>query len=214
MHGFPPPLISELAIPGPEDEEAQDFLSSKQQMLEQLKGNLCKAQNRMKRYADLKRVERSFSVGDMVYLKMAPYRLAAFGFRGALKLQNKYYGPFLIIQKVGNSAYKLQFPQGVQIHPVFHVSQLKKHIGSKTIPSPMLPMVNVDGTIKTGPTAVLQVRQIPRNNLPVVQWLIQWQNLSEEEATWEDANFIKYPFPEFFRTTTQAWTNNFLKTCH
>ena len=69
----------------------------------------------------------------------------------------------------------------------------------------MLPMVNVDGTIKTGPTAVLQVRQIPRNNLPVVQWLIQWQNLSEEEATWEDADFVKYSFLEFFRTTTQAW---------
>ena len=152
-------------------------------MLEHLKDNLCKAQNKMKRYADLKGVETTFSVGDMVYLKMAPYRLAAFGFKGALKPQNKYYGPFLIIQKVGNSTYKLQFPQDVQIHPVFHVSQLKKHIGSKAIPSPMLPMVNSDRTLKMGPAAVLQVRQIPRSNLPVVQWLIQWQNMADEEAT-------------------------------
>jgi len=205
LYGFPPPLISELEIPGPEDEEAQDFLTAKQQMLEHLKENLCTAQNRMKRYADLKRVERRFQVGDMVYLKMAPYRLAAFGFRGTLKLQNKYYGPFLIIQKIGNSAYKLQFPGKVQIHPVFHVSQLKKHIGTKAIPSPNLPMVNADGTIKTGPAAVLQVRQIPRNNAPVVQWQIQWENLSPEDATWEDADFIKYSFPEFFRQTTQAW---------
>ena len=84
---------------------------------------------------------------------------------------------------MGNSTYKLQFPQDIQIHPVFHVSQLKKHIGSKAIPSPMLPMVNSDRTLKMGPAAVLQVRQIPRNNLPVVQWLIQWQNMADEEAT-------------------------------
>ena len=205
FYGFPPPLISELAIPGPDEEEAHNFLAAKQQMMEQLKENLQQAQNRMKKYADLKRSERMFEVGDMVYLKMAPYRLAAFGFRGALKLQNKYYGPFLVIQKVGKLAYKLQFPPHVQIHPVFHVSQLKKHIGRKSIPSPNLPMVAADGTIKTGPEAVLQVRQIPRHNLPVVQWFIQWENLSPEEATWEDADFIKYTFPDFFKITTQAW---------
>ena len=183
LYGFPPPLISELAIPGPDDEEAHDFLSAKQQMLEHLKENLCKAHNRMKRYADLKQVERSFQVGDMVYLKMAPYK-----WRGALKLQNKYYGLFLILKKIGNSAYKLQFPSNIQIHVVFHVSQLKKHIGAKAVPSPNLPMVNTDGTIKTGPATVLQVRQIPRNNAPVVQWKIQWENLSPEDATWEDAS--------------------------
>lgn len=205
LYGFLPPLITELAIPGPDETEAQDFLSSKQQILDQLKENLHKAENRMKHYADMKRVERTFEVRDLVYLKMAPYRLAAFGFRGALKLQNKYYGPFLITQKVGRSAYKLQFPEDVKIHPVFHVSQLKKHIRQKSIPSPHLPMVNEEGTIKTGLAAVLQVRQVPRHNVPVVQWFIQWQNLSPEEATWEDADFIKYTFPAFFKSTTQAW---------
>lgn len=205
LYGFPAPIIAELAIPGPEDEEAQDFLAAKQNMLEQLKANLYQAQNRMKRYADMKRVERVFQTGYLVYLKMAPYRLAAFGFRGALKLHNKYYGPFLVIQKVGKAAYKLQFPDDVKIHPVFHVSQLKKHIGSKAIPSPHLPMVNSYGTVKTGPAAVLQVRQVPRNNLPVVQWFIQWENLSPDEATWEDADFIKYTFSEFFKATSQAW---------
>lgn len=205
LYGFPPPMIAELAIPGPEDEEAQDFLTAKQSMLDQLKENLSQAQNRMKRFADMKRVERSFEPGDLVYLKMAPYRLAAFGFRGAIKLHNKFYGPFLVTQKVGRAAYKLQFPSHVKIHPVFHVSQLKKHIGSKAIPSPNLPMVNEDGTVKTGPFAVLQVRQVPRNNLPVVQWYIQWENLSPTEATWEDADFIKYAFPEFFKATSQAW---------
>jgi hypothetical protein len=137
----------------------------------------------------------------MVYLKMEPYRLAAFGFRGTIKLHSKYHGPFQVLHRVGNRAYRLQLPAGVKIHPVFHVSQLKLHLGSKAIPSPDLPLVHEDGTIKTGPSLVLQVRQIPRNNVAVVQWQVQWENLSPEEATWEDADFIKESFPAFFKTT-------------
>ena len=159
----------------------------------------------MKSQADKKRSFRTFKVGDQVFLQLQPYIQTSVAPRANHKLAYKYYGPFLVTQKVGNAAYKLQFPPHMKIHPVFHVSQLKKHIGSKAIPSPNLPMVNEDGTVKTGPVAVLQVRQVPRNNLPVVQWYIQWENLSPAEATWEDADFIKYTFPEFFNNTTRAW---------
>lgn len=93
----------------------------------------------------------------------------------------------------------------MKIHPVFHVSQLTKHLGSRSIPSPDLPVVNVDGTLKTEPAAVLEVRQIPMHNIPVVQWLIQWENLAPEDATSEDADFIKYTFPPFFKRTTETW---------
>jgi ribosomal protein L21E len=205
LYGFPPPLISELSIPGPSDLAATEFLQAKQLMLEQLKKNLLQAQARMKKYADLQRTERQFKEGDMVYLKMEPYRLAAFGFRGAIKLHTKYYGPFKVLTCVGNLAYRLQLPVGVKIHPVFHVSQLKIHLGAKAVPSPDLPLVHDDGTVKQGPAMVLQVRQVPRNNVAVVQWLTQWENLSPEEATWEDADFIKETFPDFFRQTVQAW---------
>jgi hypothetical protein len=87
-------LISELSVPGPDDASAAEFLETKQRMLDQLKQNLHKAQAHMKKFADLQRSERTFSVGDKVYLKMEPYRLAAFGFRGSIKLHSKYYGPF------------------------------------------------------------------------------------------------------------------------
>jgi hypothetical protein len=42
------------------------------------------------------------------------------------------------------------------------------------------------------------------DNVAVVQWLVQWENLSPEEATWEDADFIKESFPAFFKTTVQS----------
>lgn len=205
LYGFPPPQISELAIPGLADLDAQQFLEAKQAMLRQLKLNLSQAQARMKKYADMNRTERTFQTGVMVYLKMEPYRLAAFGFRGPLILHSKYYGPFRILNTVRNMSYKLLLPDGVKIHPVFHVSQLKKDLGLKVVPNPDLPLTNADGTLKTEPTLVLHVRQIPRNNVTVVQWLVQWENLSPEEATWEDADFLKEVFPAFFRATVERW---------
>jgi hypothetical protein len=53
----------------------------------------------------------------------------------------KYYGPFKIISKIGATAYKLQLPPTAEIHPVFHVSQLKKHISPKVVPQGNLPLV-------------------------------------------------------------------------
>lgn len=204
LYGNAPPQISELSVPGPSDLEATEFLTAKTQMLQQLKENLAQATARMKKFADRNRSERTLAVGDMVYLKMQPYRMAAFGLRGAIKLHSKFYGPFRVIQTVGNRAYKLLLPEGVKIHPVFHVSQLKKHVGPTVVPSSDLPLVDANGKIHTAPALVLQVRQIPRNNLPVVQWLIQWEGLSPEEASWEDADFIKI-FSAFFRETVEDW---------
>jgi hypothetical protein len=146
-----------LSVPGPSDLEATDFLQAKQQMLTELKSHLAQATARMKKYADTHRSERTVQVGDMVYLKMQPYRMAAFGLRGAIKLHSKFYGPFRVIQTIGNRAYKLLLPEGVQIHPVFHVSQLKKHIGPAMVPCPNLPLITADGKIHTAPALVLQI---------------------------------------------------------
>lgn len=165
-------------------------------MLEQLKTNLHKAHERMKHFADKKRSERHFQIGDMVYLKMQPYRQTAFGIRGSLKLRSKYFGPFRVMNKVGAVAYKLQLPENVAIHPVFHMSQLKKHLGPCAVPLIGLPLVGEDGKVKTEPVAVLDRRMVPRRNEPVAQWLIQWQSLGPEDATWEDT-FIWSTFSSF-----------------
>ena len=125
LYGYDASLISEITVPGPEDPEdleAQDFLAEKQHLLTQLKENLVQAQARMKKYADSHRSERVFVVGDMVYLRVQPYRMAAFGLRQSIKLTSKYYGPFRILERIGSLDYKLQLPVGVQIHPVFHAA--------------------------------------------------------------------------------------------
>ena len=62
----------------------------------------------MKYYADKKRSEREFQVGDEVYLKLQPYRQSSLALRKNLKLSSRYYGPYPVISKVGTVAYKLQ----------------------------------------------------------------------------------------------------------
>lgn len=94
-------------------------------------------------------------------------------------------------------AYQLELPDGATIHPVFHESQLKKHLGNHVVPLPNLLAVGPDGQVKTEPLSVLQRRVIPRQNEPVVQWLILWENLTPTEATWEDATYIQRNFPNF-----------------
>jgi hypothetical protein len=91
LYGYAPPMTSEVTVPGPSDSEAKDFLMEKQQMLTKLKENLTQAQARMKKYAHKKRIERSFDLGDMVYLRMQPNRLASFGIRQSIKLTSKFY---------------------------------------------------------------------------------------------------------------------------
>jgi hypothetical protein len=201
LYGYPPPQLHHISVPCDTHPDAEVTLQQKESMLKVLQTNLLKAQSRMKKYADMKRTERQFNIGDMVYLKMQPYRETALGLRNALKLSSKYYGPFRILKKVGKVAYQLQLPEGTLLHDVFHVNQLKRHIGPKAVPNPKLPLLTPDGKVKVAPLAILQYRQVPRNagdyDIPVPQWLIHWENLTPAEATWEDAKFIQKTFPSF-----------------
>jgi hypothetical protein len=159
----------------------------------------------MKKYTDLKRTERQFSLGDMVYIKLQPYRMVAFDVKHGLKLATKYYGPYRVMKCIGPVTYQLLLPSGTQIHNVFHVSQLKKYLGPKAIPVPHLPLVDDKGNIKVEPIFVLDTRDVPRHPVLVTQWLVQWLNMSPEDATWEDAGFIKTTFPEFYAATIRCW---------
>jgi hypothetical protein len=102
-------------------------------MLKQVKKNLQAAQNRMTQIANNRRSERSFSIGDYVYLKLQHYRQKSVVHRPSQKLSAKFFGLYLVINKIGNVAYKLELPPSSTIHPVFHVSQLKRHVGSHPV---------------------------------------------------------------------------------
>ncbi|PHU24978.1 hypothetical protein BC332_03310 [Capsicum chinense] len=153
----------------------------------------------MKWYVDQRRSERELQVGDWVYLKLQPYRQTSIALRKHLKLCPKFYGPYKVLQRVGKVAYKLELPTNSRIHPVFHVSLLKKRIGPDVTPLQQLSLVGTDGKILVRPLAILQRRMVKGNNVVAVKVLIQWENLAPEEATWEDWTFIKAQFPDFIQ---------------
>jgi hypothetical protein len=103
--------------------------------------NLRVTQSRQKSYADHRRRELSFEVGDFVYLKVSPIRgLRRFKVRG--KLTPRFIAPFKILEKRCEVAYQLELPpQLSDVHDVFHVSQLKKCL---RVPKEQLPMEDLN----------------------------------------------------------------------
>lgn len=88
-------------------------------------------------------------------------------------------------------------PEKTNIHPVFHVSQLKAHLGKNVVPLPHVPLVTPDGKIKTTPFAILDTRTINRKKVPVQQWLVHWERLGPKNASWDDVSFIEAKFSSF-----------------
>ena len=138
-----------------------------------------------------------------MFLKLQPYRQASVAIRKNLKLASKFYGPYQIVKKIGPMAYKLRLPPTTKIHPVFHISQLKKKVGKQTIPSIDPPLCSSNGQPLVEPVAVLDRRMIKRGNKAAIQILVQWVNLLPEEATWEDFQFIKSQFSKLQRSLKQ-----------
>jgi transposase InsO family protein len=154
--------------------------------------HLLRAQSRMKKYADQHRSERVFSVGDRVYLKLQPYVQSSVTRRSNQKLAFRYFGPYTISQRVGAAAYKLQLPDSAQIHPVFHVSQLKAVISRHQVVTASLPVHHDALQI---PIQVLQSRLIQKGGATVAQVKVLWSGMDESLATWEDLKALKDRFP-------------------
>ena len=84
----------------------------------------------MKKHVDSKHSDRQFQLGDLVFVKLQPYVQTYVASRSCNKLAFKFFGPFRIVEHIGTVAYKLDLPVSSSVHPVFHVSQLKRMVGS------------------------------------------------------------------------------------
>ncbi|KAL7160677.1 hypothetical protein ABFS83_01G113100 [Erythranthe nasuta] len=178
-------------------EGVRAWLEQHQVITQQLKRLLKEAQDKMKTYADQNRSERAFEEGDLVYLKLKPYKQRNLRKIHLWKLTPKYCGPFSVVKRVGSVAYKLQLPSDSKVHPVFHVSQLKKHVLAHARVAAVLPPLDEQNQFLLIPEGVLDRKMIKKINTAVVQWLVKWAHLPTEEATWENAEEMGKKFPTF-----------------
>jgi hypothetical protein len=131
----------------------------------------------MKQHADKKRMERSFAVGDWVYLKLQPYIQVSVARRSTQKLGFKFFGPYQILSRVGNVSYKLKLPDSTRIHPVIHVSQLKKAIRPQDTVSAELPCYYTNDSFAVQPQEIIDERMIKRGSKEVPQVKVQWSGM-------------------------------------
>ena len=120
--------------------------------------------------------------------------------RPCKKLAYKFYGPFEILEKIGNAAYKLELPDTALIHPVFHVSQLKEHVPDHSPVFSSLPTTLDLSSSEAVPECILDRKMVKKGKTYHVQVLIKWTSHLVEEATWEDYDNIKARFPD-----ARAW---------
>ena len=111
LYGYHLPSITSSLIYQYKVQAVQEHIEHQQQVLQLLKDNLTLAQNQMKQQADQHRSERSFELGDWVFLRLQPYKqISLKKSKKDNKVYPKYYGPYKVLQKIGTMAYKLEAP--------------------------------------------------------------------------------------------------------
>ena len=142
----------------------------REEALRQLKHHLTIAQEQMRRTANAHRRDIQFDIGDWVYLKLRPHRQQSVAQRINQKLAPRYYGPFQIEEKCGPVAYKLTLPSSSKVHPVFHVSLLKRVIGTQTINVVLPTEFSIEEADIFTPHQILAHCSIKQQGVPIKQF--------------------------------------------
>nr|GEZ34155.1 hypothetical protein [Tanacetum cinerariifolium] len=158
-----------------------------------------------KSYADLKRKPMEFQVGDKVMLKVSPWKwVVRFGKRG--KLNPRYVGPFKVLERVGDVAYKLNLPEELsRVHNTFYVSNLKKCHADEPL------AISLDGLhfedklhFVEEPVEIVdhEVKRLKRSRIPLVK--VRWNSKRGPEFTWEHEDQFRKKYPHLFARTASS----------
>ncbi|WMV37798.1 hypothetical protein MTR67_031183 [Solanum verrucosum] len=116
------------------------------------------------------------------------------------KLSLRYVGPYMILKRVGKVVYELELPAELAVvHPVFHISFLKKCVGD---PASIVPLESVavrdSLTYEDVPVEILDCQIRMMRNKEVTSVKVLWRSPSVEGATWEAEAAMKAKYPHLF----------------
>nr|GEV50698.1 ribosomal protein S7, chloroplastic [Tanacetum cinerariifolium] len=163
LYGFPPPLHIPYIPKDSGDKEVDELMRDREATMNVLKQS-----------------------------KLQPYMQNSLRVNKHSKLTPKYFGPFLIVERIGKVAYRLDLPSDSQIHPVFHVSLLKLASGQ---PGKIIP-IPTESRFRLQPLKVLDHKMVKRGSRAAMKILVQWKDQSAEDATWEYLDELQLRFPD------------------
>jgi hypothetical protein len=192
VYGRPPlPLLTHA--PGTEaSEEASQLLRDRDSFLADIRERLFQARNYAKHYYDRRHRELEFAVGDWVWLRLLHRPTQSLEPRAKGKLGPRYTGPFHIVERIRQVAYRLALPAGARLHDVFHVGLLKPFYDAPPPRPPPLPALEEVHLVSI-PAKVLQARR----TLDSWELQVEWEGKPDKEITWEPLQDFKARFPAF-----------------
>nr|GFB31255.1 putative reverse transcriptase domain-containing protein [Tanacetum cinerariifolium] len=148
--------------------------------------------DRQKSYVDLKRKPMEFQVGDKVMLKVSPWKgVVRFAKRG--KLNPRYVGPFNVLERVGDVAYKLDLPEELsRVHNTFHVSNLNKCHADEPLAVP-LEELHVDDKL-----------HFVEEPVEIMDLKVRWNSKQGPEFTWEREDQFRKKYPHLLTKTATS----------
>ncbi|KAA0036938.1 pol protein [Cucumis melo var. makuwa] len=168
-------------------------------VIQKIRARMLTAQSRQKSYADVRRKNLEFGVGDMVFLKVPPMK-GVLRFEKKGKLCPRFVGPFEILERIGPVAYRLALPPSFSaVHDVFHVSMLRRYVADPTHVVDFEPLqISENLSYEEQPVEILarEVKKLRSREISLIKVL--WRNHGVEEATWEREEDMRAQYLELF----------------
>jgi hypothetical protein len=193
-YGFDPSVPSSMFKPSSDTVPAvSEFMESMSNLVRTASDSLVQAKARQEAYANKSRRQLTFSVGDQVLLSAANITLASQVARPSRKLQARFLGPFRVVDIISPVAYRLDLPDSLKVHPVFHVSLLRPYIDPAVIPdrprpAQPPPLFTADGHDYYEVESLLDRRRHRRR----WEYLVKWAGYPDHDATWEPLSHLKH----------------------
>lgn len=194
LYGYPPRAFG-ISVNDCASADLDTWLKERATMTDVICQQLLRAQQRMKAQADKHRSERIFQVGDKVYLKLQPYIQQSVEAHGNQKLAFRFFGPYTILKRIGEVAYKLALPSASQVHPVVHVSQLKKYVPPHIPVSTSLASLAAIADIAVQPLRIVEQAFVPHGSAAATRIRVRWAGLPPDLTSWGDAEDLCRRYP-------------------